>query len=56
MSRYIPTRQPPGIGSWRPGSTALRRARREARIHARKLERCGLPERAAIWRRRARNG
>lgn len=56
MIRRITSRAPHGMPTYRPSSAALRRARREARSHAARLERCGLPERAAVWRRRARNG
>lgn len=37
-------------------SRARRRYRREARRHAAECQRLGLPERAVVWRKRARNG
>lgn len=55
MARWIRSRAPHGMGHYRPSSTALRRLRREARRHARQIE-AHLPEKAKVWRDRARNG
>lgn len=40
----------------RGDTRSRRRYRREARKHAARMLRSGMPERAAIWLRRARNG
>lgn len=46
-------------GKLRPTSFSIRerrRARRDARKHAKRCQKLGLPERAERWRKRARNG
>lgn len=37
-------------------STTKRKDRREMRRHAKAMDKAGCPEKAATWRRRARNG
>jgi hypothetical protein len=40
----------------RQSSASQRKERREMRRHAKRMDAAGCPEKAAIWRRRARNG